>query len=463
MSLNIDGTYTGYIYKVTNLMNNKCYVGQTTTTIEHRWGQHKTDYNNPNPMYKAFKKYGIENFKIEEISHYTRDTKEKLLRILNSKEIYYIKKFNSLITENGYNLSVGGDNRGVYNCFPVDVYNRNGKLLFQCSSAKETSRLLKGYDVTSIVDCCNGKTVPRIDYVFRFKEDPFDKYSIDRKTTGVPIYQFDLTGKLVNTYSSAIEAANTIGVNASSITSVVYGINKTCKGYYWNNKNEFSFSPIKDVRKAVDQYDKNGEYIKTFESAASAMRYLGLSSSSGITACCKGKVISSNNYIWRYNGHPFNEFKTKPDKKKATNTKPFGCPHPKKVDMYSINGDFIRTFDSMKNAADEINANISNVSACCLGKANTANGYVFRLSGEQFDKFSITGKTTKQHILIYDLFLHKLTEYGSKNKAYKETGVGYHRIEELCDGKDNHIYNNKIFLYPKDLNILDEILHSINK
>lgn len=54
MSINIDGTYTGYIYKITNLINQKCYIDQTTTSIEHRWGQHKTDYNNPNPMYKAF-------------------------------------------------------------------------------------------------------------------------------------------------------------------------------------------------------------------------------------------------------------------------------------------------------------------------------------------------------------------------------------------------------------------------
>ena len=90
MSLNKDGTYTGYIYKIENLINGKCYIGQTTTTIEHRWGQHKSDNTSPNPMYKAFKKYGIENFSIKEVAHYTRDTKEELLEILNAKEIYYI-------------------------------------------------------------------------------------------------------------------------------------------------------------------------------------------------------------------------------------------------------------------------------------------------------------------------------------------------------------------------------------
>lgn len=33
----------GYIYKITNLINNKCYIGQTTKSIEERWNQHKND------------------------------------------------------------------------------------------------------------------------------------------------------------------------------------------------------------------------------------------------------------------------------------------------------------------------------------------------------------------------------------------------------------------------------------
>ena len=33
MAINKDGTYTGYIYKITNLINEKVYIGQTTTTM----------------------------------------------------------------------------------------------------------------------------------------------------------------------------------------------------------------------------------------------------------------------------------------------------------------------------------------------------------------------------------------------------------------------------------------------
>lgn len=73
MAINKDGIYTGYIYKITNLINDKVYIGQTTTTINNRWSQHKTHKDKRSHLRSALDKYGIENFKIEEVSHYTRD------------------------------------------------------------------------------------------------------------------------------------------------------------------------------------------------------------------------------------------------------------------------------------------------------------------------------------------------------------------------------------------------------
>ena len=61
----------GYIYCITNLINSKRYVGKTTTTIDERWQEHCRDSIkercNKRPLYDAFNKYGIENFKIEEL------------------------------------------------------------------------------------------------------------------------------------------------------------------------------------------------------------------------------------------------------------------------------------------------------------------------------------------------------------------------------------------------------------
>lgn len=59
----------GYIYKITNKINNKVYVGQTIKTVEKRFNQHKNnsnkEYFSQIALYQAFNKYGIENFKVE--------------------------------------------------------------------------------------------------------------------------------------------------------------------------------------------------------------------------------------------------------------------------------------------------------------------------------------------------------------------------------------------------------------
>ena len=57
------------IYVITNLINQKQYVGKTSYSIEKRWKEHcydskKNDVNKHRPLYNAMQKYGIENFSI---------------------------------------------------------------------------------------------------------------------------------------------------------------------------------------------------------------------------------------------------------------------------------------------------------------------------------------------------------------------------------------------------------------
>ena len=58
------------VYKITNLINQKSYIG-SSVRVEKRWQQHKSDAFNPNndkynyPLYQAFRKYGLENFSFE--------------------------------------------------------------------------------------------------------------------------------------------------------------------------------------------------------------------------------------------------------------------------------------------------------------------------------------------------------------------------------------------------------------
>lgn len=90
----------GYIYKYTNLINGKIYIGKTyrlnKRMCEHKYRKDNTYFHN------ALKKYGFENFKYEVIAQTDND------KTLNFLEIYYIRKFNSF-GENGYNLTHGGE------------------------------------------------------------------------------------------------------------------------------------------------------------------------------------------------------------------------------------------------------------------------------------------------------------------------------------------------------------------
>lgn len=93
------------IYKITNKINNKIYIGQTIRTLEERVKEHKRKKNCS--LYKAFNKYGIENFDFEIIEK-CNSTEE-----MNEKEIYWIKYYDCLMPK-GYNLCEGGGQTNGY-------------------------------------------------------------------------------------------------------------------------------------------------------------------------------------------------------------------------------------------------------------------------------------------------------------------------------------------------------------
>ena len=110
----------GYIYKITNLINGKEYIGKTNFTIEERFKRHIIDSRKRNcekrPLYNAFNKYGVENFIIEQIEECSED-------LLNEKEKYWIEYYNTY--SNGYNATLGGDGQTLINYNNiVELYNK---------------------------------------------------------------------------------------------------------------------------------------------------------------------------------------------------------------------------------------------------------------------------------------------------------------------------------------------------
>ncbi len=94
---------TGIIYLVTNIINDKKYVGQTYTLFESRKRRHYRnafEYNQPFTFYNALRKYNKENFKWEIIE------KDIEISSLDEREIYWINFYDS--HNNGYNMTDGG-------------------------------------------------------------------------------------------------------------------------------------------------------------------------------------------------------------------------------------------------------------------------------------------------------------------------------------------------------------------
>ncbi|WP_275926206.1 GIY-YIG nuclease family protein [Clostridium perfringens] len=93
----------GIIYKITNTVNNKIYIGQTTLSFYRRY---RDGFKKCHNVYlqRSIEKYGINKFKVEILA------KNKSIEELDKLEIYLIKKYDSCNPKNGYNMKTGGGN-----------------------------------------------------------------------------------------------------------------------------------------------------------------------------------------------------------------------------------------------------------------------------------------------------------------------------------------------------------------
>jgi len=113
-----------FIYKITNLINEKIYVGQTVSPLTVRLSQHfhqSLKKNGDGLLGKAIRKYGRENFIIEQIDA------ASCLEELNNKEVFWISRLESHVTSGGYNLAFGGSSRAGWKEDPTKTKARIAK------------------------------------------------------------------------------------------------------------------------------------------------------------------------------------------------------------------------------------------------------------------------------------------------------------------------------------------------
>lgn len=209
---------TGIIYKITNKINNKIYIGITTRTLETRWKEHLRHSSQKIDI--AINEFGKENFIIEQIEECSNE-------MLDEREQFWISYYNSF--NDGYNLTSGG---------------RDNKVIFKPNKIEEVLILWNnGYGQKGITELTGLNVETVRNYLLKngiTKEDIRKRQGqLIAKSKAKFVNQYDLNGNFIKTWKSIAEAARAFNAKTgSNITSVCKGERKSAYGYKWKYTNE---------------------------------------------------------------------------------------------------------------------------------------------------------------------------------------------------------------------------------
>lgn len=245
-----------YIYKITNIINEKIYVGQTVETIQERWNKHWQDayaHRTDTIFARAIRKYGKENFIQEEIEFVEKEDD------LNDKEIFWIAELHATIKDGNYNTSDGGSNSNTYkykteeemniikdkirktklggknpNSTSIDVKDFINNKEYHFNSMSECIEYFNFPNKDLITHRCSGKTT------CLYKKQYFFKYSNE------PEYKFKTIEKFSNRATHCI-ASNLDGSDKKEFNSIrdafrYFGIGAEVKISHYKKNKEKIFS-----------------------------------------------------------------------------------------------------------------------------------------------------------------------------------------------------------------------------
>lgn len=289
------------VYKTTNLINGKVYVGVHYTNpdifdgyigcgVSKKDKKKKTKLGFP----AAVRKYGYENFQRETLFVFP-DSKEgcdaaydKEAEIVNE---IWVK------SDKNYNLVVGGKMR-VYENLKKKIaqYTLDGVFIRSWSSISDAQRDLMISGISATLTGVN-KSAGGFQWKYYENEDPIPAIKPKEKT----VYQFDLQGNLVKVWKSAFEASKTFANSNSARTT----INECCRGerkqgfgYFWSFKNKFEYRPKVEVL-AVARYNDDGVFQESYSSVAEAAKEFSVDTSA-IYMAISGKNKRCKGWRWRY-------------------------------------------------------------------------------------------------------------------------------------------------------------------
>jgi group I intron endonuclease len=307
------------IYKITNNINGKLYIGQTTRPLKERWQEHCKMSGDCPALSNAMKKYGIDSFTIEIIDNAVN------IEELNQKEEKYIKGFNS-IRPCGYNLTFGGLNalrseetKRKNSEKQLGEKNHNWGKKASAETRKKMSDARKGSKNhmwgkkmpdghnKKMLDAQKGMSHPRLGKTFTAES----RKKMSDAQKGRPALSRESIKCNENNiiYQSMTEAANSLNLQISEVSNQLKGKRVSCKGYTFshvgtpkNKKTRKSVSQETKIKLSLYSVNKKtivcNETGQIFTSLASAAKVLKVSVGSvcnmlkGRTKTCKGFTFS---------------------------------------------------------------------------------------------------------------------------------------------------------------------------
>jgi group I intron endonuclease len=267
------------IYKITNKINGKVYIGKHCGVSEERWKTHlknALDSTRPEHLYRAMKKYGVENFIYEIIDGpFNLSVGDEFL---NKKEKEWIKKYKSRSDEKGYNMTEGGDGLTAQYCSTKtkekqsDSQDTFDYAAYSCSSG----RLFKVFKKRNEIQ----KELPQVAHVRHINHacNANDPYHKGKKYNNGVAYGF-MWIKLKN------------NSNFPERMEILPACNK---------KQRIVKKKVGDNNE-IAQYTLSGQLIKTYPNVVTQVAKEIGTEYSLITNALEGKSSSHMNFIWRLN------------------------------------------------------------------------------------------------------------------------------------------------------------------
>lgn len=179
------------------------------------------------------------------------------------------------------------------------------------------------------------------------------------------IAQYTIDGQFITVWDSITIAENEL--NLTSISQNLTGKSKYCGDWQWKyfTGDTSDIDPVKIKEKSVYQFDLSGNLIKRWKSASEASKQFDnfKSAKVSISRVCLGKSTQAYGYYW--------SFKDKFEPKKNNHLSP--------VAKYNDNGEFLESYNSIKEAADSNNIKTpANIIAAIKGSQKRCGGFRWR-------------------------------------------------------------------------------------